>query len=210
MIKLRVPAVNSANLERINPLLLPLPWIVVGVLVVAFATMKYSSTEDTDTPEQAAVKIFPQTYLTEVEIRQYDENGALHYQMNSPLIRSFQVKETASPEDYSLFQTPVFLLSNDPKKPSWHVTAQEGRLDGNDEWFTLKRDVVARQTSEKQGETTFTTEELRLNTRDQFAETGKAVTMRAAKSEITAIGMRAEMKREHIELLSHVKGTYEP
>ena len=69
--------------------------------------------------------------------------------------------------------------------------------------------MLARQTSEKQGEITIATSELRLNTQQQFAETDKAVTMRAAKSEITAVGMRAEMKREHIELLSHVKGTYE-
>lgn len=210
MSKLSVPKINSANLERINPLLLPLPWLVVVVLVIVFVTMKYTGTQDAANPQQEAVKIFPHTYLTEVEIRQFDKEGALHYQMNSPLIRSFQVKDSPSTEDYSLFQAPVFVLVNDPKKPGWFVTAQEGRLDSNNVWFTLTQDVLARQTSEKHGETTLTTTDLRLNTQDQFAETSKAVTMRAAKSEITGVGMRADMKREHIELLSHVKGTYEP
>jgi len=207
--KLRVPGVNSAELERINPLLLPIPWVVVGVLLIVFATMKYSSTEEVATAEQAAAKVFPHTYLLDVEIRQFDEAGNIRYQMNSPVIRSFQVKETPSTADYSLFTTPAFVLSNDPQKPRWFVSALEGRLDSNDEWFTLTKDVLARQTSEKQGEITIATSELRLNTQQQFAETDKAVTMRAAKSEITAVGMRAEMKREHIELLSHVKGTYE-
>jgi len=210
MPKLSVPKMNSANLERINPLLLPLPWLVVGVLVIAFATIKYTNIEDSAAPQQAAVKVFPHTYLTEVEIRQFDQDGAIHYQMNTPLIRSFQVKESASAEDYSLFETPVFVLVSDPKKPGWLVTAQEGRLDSDNVWFTLTQDVLARQTSEKQGETTITTSDLRLNTQEQFAETSKAVTMRAAKSQITAVGMHADMKREHIELLSHVKGTYEP
>ena len=210
MSKLSVPKINSADLERINPLLLPLPWLVVVVLVIVFVTMKYSSPEDKATEQQEAAKIFPHTYLTEVEIRQFDQDGALHYQMNSPLIRSFQVKDSPSTEDYSLFQTPVFVLVNDPQKPGWFVTAQEGRLDSENKWFTLTQDVLARQTSEKHGETTLTTTDLRLNTQDQFAETGKAVTMRAAKSEITGVGMRADMKREHIELLSNVKGTYEP
>lgn len=210
MSKLHLPAINSDNLERINPLLLPLPWLVVIVLVILFATLKYSSKEDAVAPQQAPIKVFPQTYVVDVEMRQYDREGNIRYQMNTPLIRRFQVKDNASDNDYSLFTTPVFILVNNPLKPGWFVTAQEGRLDNNDTWFTLTQEVLARQISEKQGETTISTSDLRLNLQDQFAETGKAVTMRAAKSQITAVGMRADMKREHIELLSNVKGTYEP
>jgi len=210
MSKITLPGINSANLERINPLLLPLPWLVVVVLVIVFATMKYTNSKDTTTAQQVEVKAFPHTFITDVEVRHYDQDGQLHYQMSTPLIRSFQPQTKASAEDYSLFQTPVFILVNDPKKPGWLVTSQEGRLDSNNEWFTLSQDVVARQTSEKQGETTITTSDLRLNTREQFAETSKAVTMRAAKSQITGVGMRADMKRDHIQLLSNVKGNYEP
>ncbi len=210
MSKITLPEINSDSLERINPLLLPLPWLVVAVLVIVFATMKYTSTKDAASAPQAAVKIFPHTFITHVEVRHYDQNGQLHYQMNTPLIRSFQPQAKASVEDYSLFQTPVFVLVNDPKKPGWLVTSQEGRLDSNNEWFTLTQEVIARQTSETQGETTITTSDLRLNTREQFAETSKAVTMRAAKSQITGTGMHADMKRDRIQLLSNVKGNYEP
>jgi lipopolysaccharide export system protein LptC len=210
MPKITLPGINSDNLERINPLLLPLPWLVVVVLVIVFITMKYTNTEDAATSEQAEVKVFPHTFITDVEVRHYDQEGQLRYQMNTPLIRSFQPQTKASAEDYSLFQTPVFVLVNDPKKPGWFVTSQEGRLDSNNEWFTLYKEVVARQTSEKHGETTITTSDLRLNTREQFADTSKTVTMRAAKSQITGTGMHVDMKRDHIQLLSNVKGTYEP
>lgn len=210
MSKLHIPGIKNSDLERINPLLLPLPWLVVIVLVILFATMKYTNKEDSVAPAQVAVKNFPQSYITDVEVRQYDRDGSIHYQMNTPLIRRFQAKSTPSEQDYSLIETPVFMLINDPQKPGWFVTAQEGRLEGNDVWFTLTKEVLARQTSEKAGETTISTSDLRLNTQDQFAQTDKAVTMRAAKSQITAVGMRANMKREHIALLSNVKGTYEP
>jgi lipopolysaccharide export system protein LptC len=203
-------AIKSADLERINPLLLPLPWLVVVVLVIVFAAMKYTSSEDATPTLQAAAEKFPYTYLTEVEVRHYDHTGQLQYQMNSPLIRSFQIEAAASAKDYSLFETPVFILVNDPKKPGWLVTAQAGRLDNNNEWFSLLQEVVARQTSEKQGEITITTSDLRLNTREQFAETSKAVIMRTAKSQINATGMRADIKRDYVQLLSNVKGTYEP
>jgi len=210
MSKITLPDIKTADLERINPLLLPLPWLVVVVLVIVFVAMKYTNTENAAITEQAAVKAFPHTFITDVEVRHYDVTGQLHYQMNTPLIRSFQTQAKASAEDYSLFQTPVFNLINDPKKPGWLVTSQEGRLDSNNEWFSLSQEVVARQSSEKQGEITITTSDLRLNTREQFAETSKAVTMRAAKSQITGVGLRADMKRDQIQLLSNVKGTYEP
>jgi LPS export ABC transporter protein LptC len=210
MSKITLPDIKTADLERINPLLLPLPWLVVVVLVIVFVTLKYTNTETTTTTEQATVKAFPHTFITDVDVRHYDLTGQLHYQMKTPLIRSFQTQARASAEDYSLFQTPVFTLINDPKKPGWMITAQEGRLDSNNEWFSLSQEVVARQSSEKHGEITITTSDLRLNTREQFAETSKAVTMRAAKSQITGVGMRADMERDHIQLLSNVKGNYEP
>lgn len=210
MSKLQLPKVDSADLENINPRFLPLPWLVVIVLVIVFATFKYSNKEDSVSQQQAEAKVFPQSYITDVEMRQFDASGNIQYQMNTPLIRRFQVNDSPSDKDYSLFETPVFMVVTNPQRPGWFITSQEGRLDTNDTWFTLTQEVLARQTSEKQGETTISTSDLRLNLQDQFAQTSKAVTMRAAKSQITALGMRADMKRERIELLSNVKGTYEP
>lgn len=210
MSKFHTPHISSEQLDRINPLLLPLPWLVVVLLVIVFAVMKYTGGDDKEAAPQAAVKVFPQIFLTEVDMRQYDQNGALHYQLNTPLVRHFQATNKASREDYTLVTTPAFVLSNNPQKPAWHISAQEGRSEDNGRWFTLSQNVVAQNSSKAQGEITISTEELRLNSQDQFAETGKAVTMRSAKSQVKALGMHADIKREHIELLSHVKGTYEP
>jgi len=206
----KVSSINSGTLDRINPLLLPLPWLLVLVLIGVFAAMKYSGTEEAKIVPAQTAKLFPHVFITDVEVRQFDHEGAIHYQMNTPLIRHFQINAKPSNLDYSLFETPVFMLVNDPNKPGWFVTAQEGRREDDGLWFILTKDVLARHTSEKEGEITISTNDLRLNTQDQFAETSKAVTMRDAKSQTTALGLRADLKREHIELLSHVKGTHEP
>jgi len=208
MIRLRT--LTGDNLERINPLFLPLPWLVVGVLVIVFVVTKYTGSQEAGTNATEPEKIFPQIYVTDVEMRQFDKKGQAHYQLKTPLIKHFQIEEKASAKDYTLFETPVFVLTDDPAKPAWFVTAQEGRRDANGEWFTLNRDVLARQTSPTQGEMTLSTDELRLNTQEQYAETNKTVTMRGAQSQMTSLGMRADIKRDHIELLSHVKGSYEP
>ncbi len=44
----------------------------------------------------------------------------------------------------------------------------------------------------------------------QYAETSKAVKMRSPRGQHEAIGMRADLSKDHIELLSEVRGTYEP
>lgn len=208
MIRLR--KLTDEDLDNINPRFLPLPWLVVIVLVVAFLTFKYTGGEDSPNQTQEAQKIFPQIFVTDVEMEQFDDKGQLHYQLKTPLVRHFQLEEKASPKDYTLFETPVFVLTDDPAKPAWFVTAEEGRRDNKGEWFTLSRNVLARQNSPTQGELTFNTEELRLNAHEQYAETNKTVTMRGAGSQMTSQGMRADIKRDHIELVSQVKGTYVP
>ncbi len=210
MSDVKIPNINNTNLNRINPLLLPLPWLVVALLVIVFLAMRYSNISGVEQKPEEIVKIFPQTYITGVALRQFDKDGNLQTEMTTPLIRQFQVEKQASAQDYSLFTEPAFQLINDPEKPAWFISAKEGRLDSNNVWFTLTGDVLAKQNSLKQGETTITTDNLRLNTQEQFAETSKAVTMRAAKSQTTAVGLHADIKREHIKLLSNVKGRYEP
>ena len=90
------------------------------------------------------------------------------------------------------------------------MTAQAGRSDNNGELFTLNTDVLVQQESQTQGIVSINTAELRLNTREQFAETSKAVTMRSAKTQLETTGLRAYIKQDRIELLSNVTGTYEP
>jgi lipopolysaccharide export system protein LptC len=207
---LDVRKITSEDMDRINPLLLPLPWIVVLLLVLAFAALKYSGTVETPEIAPEAAKVFPQIYLTDVQMRQFNQNGQPHYEMTSPKIRHFQVENRASAQDYTLFETPIFVVSEDPSKPAWFITSQQARRDNGGLWFTLTQDVLARQSSAERGEITVSTSELRLNTQEQFAETNKAVTMRDAKNQMSGLGLQADLKNDRIAILSNVKGNYAP
>lgn len=210
MTQLNVRDIANENLQKVNPLLLPLPWLAVLVLVIIFVVMKYSGDNDTtaNVPEKA--KEFPQVFMTDVDMREFDNTGSVHYQLKTPSIRHFQVGDRMSDKDYTLVDTPNIIFYRDQEKPAWIITAQQGRSDNNGVLFTLTNDVLAQQNSETQGLVTIKTSELRVNTRDQFAETDKAVTMRAAPGNMSTLGMRADIKNDRIELLSKVKGTYEP
>jgi lipopolysaccharide export system protein LptC len=210
MTQLNVRNIANENLQKVNPLLLPLPWLAVIVLVIVFVAMKYSGTSDTATDAQEKAKEFPQIFMTDVDMREFDKTGAVHYQLKTPSIRHYQIGEKMSDKDYTLVDSPNIVFFSGQQKPAWNITAQQGRSDNNGVLFTLTTDVLAQQTSETQGLITINTSELRVNTRDQFAETDKAVTMRAAPGIMSTLGMRADIKNDHIELLSKVKGTYEP
>ena len=210
MFQRKVRTLANENLPRLNPLLLPLPWIVVVVLAIIFLVMKFSDGNQKTVVEAKPVKVFPQIFMTNVDTRDFDANGALHYQLKTPLIRHYQINEKPSEKDYTLFDLPQLVFLGDAEKPAWYVTAQAGRSDNNGEIFTLSTDVLVQQESQTQGIVSINTAELRLNTREQFAETNKAVTMRSAKTQLETTGLRAYIKQDRIELLSNVTGTYEP
>lgn len=208
--KLNVKTMTNDNLERLNPLLLPLPWLAVGLVVTVFLAFKYTGTavDTVDTP--AAVKTFPLMFMSDVDTREFNSEGQLHYQLKTPLVHHYQIGAKPDPKDYTLFDLPQLVFLGDPKQPAWYITAKAGRSDDNGNWFTLNTDVLVQQNTASQGVVSITTEQLRINAHEQFAETDKAVTMRAAKGKMESVGMRADIKNDHIELLSNVKGTYEP
>ncbi len=210
MFQRKVRTLANENLPRLNPLLLPLPWLVVFILVIVFLVMRYSGDNQKTVTQSKTVKVFPQVFMTNVDTRDFDAAGTLHYQLKTPLIRHYQINEKSSEKDYTLFDLPQIVFLGDAQKPAWYMTAQSGRSDNNGELFTLNTDVLVQQASQSQGIVSIKTSELRLNTREQFAETDKAVTMRSAKTQLETTGLRAYIKQDRIELLSHVTGTYEP
>lgn len=200
----------SESLKKLNPLLLPLPWLIVLVFVIIFVILKYTGKVQELVSTKSVEKEFPQIYITNVNMREFSADGSLRLQLKTPLIRHFQVGDKASAKDYTLFDLPQILFSGTEQKPAWYVTAQLGRNDNNGDIFTLSNNVLAQQTTQTQGTVSISTSELHVNTREQFAETDKAVTMRNAKTQLETMGMRAYIKQDQIELLSNVTGTYEP
>lgn len=203
-------ALVNDNLTKLNPLLLPLPWLLVGALVIIFVGLKYSGNVEELISPVDDKNAFPQVFMTDVEMREFGVDGNLRFQLKTPLIRHFQIDGKASAQDYTLFDLPQIIFLGDGQKPAWNITAQLGRNDTNGDIFTLSTDVLAQQVSKTQGTITISTSELRLNTREQLAETDKAVTMRSAKTHLETQGLRAYIKQDQIELLNNVTGTYEP
>lgn len=200
-------------IDSVNPTRWPIAWLVIILLAIAFAFMRYNGTFESEKPVAATPEQeFPHFYLTEVEVKQFSDKGDLRYQMTSPIVRHFG--QLNDEQGQSLFSTPVFHFQDDVTAPQWTVTANQGRREQNGLWFTLSGDVKAVKPTDTRGDFELNTQELRLNTREEFAQTDKAVTMRSLqgnkKSETHAVGARADLKKDVVDLVSDVKGYHEP
>ena len=199
-------------LERARriPQYIPAPWLVAVALVIfffAFSLRQKNEIVGYDYDPGG----FPQIYMKDVETREFDAEGRLHYQLTTPQITHFQMNPDApSDSDYTLIDHPNMALHDVESKAPWLVTAAIGRSEGNGQLIRLLENVLIQQQTPSQGLIQITTSELRVRPREQFAETDKAVKMRSAKGQIDAKGMDADLAQSRLQLKSQVKAVYDP
>ncbi|MCE3253471.1 MAG: export transporter periplasmic protein LptC [Cellvibrio sp.] len=199
-------------LQRANNIhqYIPVPWILAFTLVICFFAFSLRQKVDVVGYEYDSSG-FPQFYMKQVETREFDMQGKLHYQLTTPQVTHYQVHPDGPSEgDYTLIESPdMGFYDADPAAP-WLVTAETGRSEANGQLIRLLNNVVIQQLTPTQGLIQITTSELRVRAREQFAETNKAVKMRSAKGQIDAIGMDADLAQSRLQLKSQVKAVYDP
>lgn len=209
----------------------PLVWLGVFALIGLAALWDFSPEDlmrDPPEPEEA----FPQAYMIQSETRRFNTEGQLHHQLLSERANHFQPSpQGASAQDYSEIQKPDITVydqsedeadaradgngianetGNEEQRPApWRLTADWGHSNAGADRIRLWDNVRAWQETDD-GLTELTTPELFIEPARQFAETDKAVKMRSPEGRHQAVGMRADLEKDYIELLSEVRGTYEP
>lgn len=190
---------------------IPLPWIVISLSVIALVAFWDKSPSDLLGETPVRISSFPQAYMTDIELREYDESGNLRNILTTATAEHFQVNPTRpGAEDYTMLQQPQMVFSDAADLAPWHLTAKEGKIDQNGQLVTLINDVRVHQRTSEQGLLELLTSELRIKAGQQYAETDKAVKMRAQQGHLDTVGMKAYLSEDRIELLSRVRGTYEP
>lgn len=113
-------------------------------------------------------------------------------------------------DDSTALEQPRLALYNGPGSP-WRVNAESGwisgdgsvvRLDGAVEIFRL--DADGRRRFE------ILTSDVRLLPRERYAETEAPAVMTGPSTQTHAIGLRANLSRNRLQLLNRVRTVYEP
>jgi lipopolysaccharide export system protein LptC len=188
-----------------------LPWLALLVIALVGLSLLDQPAPRLISNIQVARSEFPHAFMENIETLEFDAQGHLRYRMNTPSGRYFQ-KDPEKPgnEDYSLVDQPQVVFYPANSTAPWQLRAELGYVRADGQHLRLDQGVEAEQASPSQGLIQVETESLSIHPTRQYAETDKAVKMRAQLGQLETLGMRAYLSEDRIELLSNVKGTYAP
>lgn len=191
---------------------IPLPWLTLIVATLLFFVLREKSPTELLSPTiNEEVVRFPHAYMIDIDTEDFDQDGKLISRMSTPAAQHFQINPDApGPEDHTIFTQPKMFFFSERDATPWRLSAAEGHSDANGNVITLTNNVRIEQQDADSSSFLVTTSLLTIRPLDQFAETDKAVKMRAPQGVVETIGMQAWLNEDRIELLSKVRGTYAP
>ncbi|HEY7886554.1 MAG TPA: LPS export ABC transporter periplasmic protein LptC [Cellvibrionaceae bacterium] len=186
----------------------PRSWIILisAICGLLYLSLQFSP-EDLRVPDVAAPeRNYPETFMQGVSDVHFGERGQPRYRLGARQINYYTEGDHAR----SVIERPRITIAAEPGDPPWQIDADRGHSRTNAPHFTLEENVRAWSRHPEHGIFEVQTDEIHFDTERQFAHTEKPVTMQSAHGITTAVGLRAELEAGRIELLSEVKGSYEP
>lgn len=142
------------------------------------------------------------TVVYALTVRQFDKQGHLLNQLNTPLLRHI-------PKNNShLIKDPHIIVSQN-NHPTMTIHSQFATALYGGREITFKQDVVIHQAKDdKNPESSLKTEKITYFTKAQLAVTDLPVSWEQAGNCVQAIGMKAFLAEKRVQLLSKARGTY--
>ncbi len=99
----------------------------------------------------------------------------------------------------------------DGQTREWRLRAEQGWIAADYQTLRLEGTVVMDRTADSgKPPATITTRDVAVHRADRYAETAAPVRAVIPEGELHAVGARAWLDQERLELLSEVRGSYEP
>lgn len=150
--------------------------------------------------------------VQQAHARHFNEVGGLSYSFTADKLEHYRHNTNrVSDNDYTLIEQPRVTFYTDV--PPWHMRASSGQLTASGLTLTLEDRVHIWQMSATNPEdhaSELMTETLTVRPMEKTAHTDAAVTIDTPLGTISATGMIADMRNQHIQFLSNVKGSYDP
>ena len=172
--------------------------MLVGIVLISvwfIHPLQSEKSHTTDTP--------PDTIMEGVTTFVFNASGHPQMKMTTPKIIHYAENNT------SYLEKPIITLFHETGNP-WSIHSQYAKMLGLDEvvfWDDVSIDHKADQASPN---TTIKAPQLTVYPKTQQAETNSRIMMMQPNLMITSIGMIADLKQDHIQLLSQTEAIYLP
>jgi LPS export ABC transporter protein LptC len=186
-----------------NKILIGLFWsLLIGILVVGWF---FTQSAEHRLPEASSTS--PDRFMTNVEMQQFDPNGKpIHFFKAQRLTQYIN-------QDNINMEKPSYLFE-DAHQIYWKIKADRGQGHEKKGWVELMGHVridrsktkMVTAIEKKDITQTLLTSKLKLDFNQSLATTQQLVTLKQNGAIIHAMGLRVDLKKGQIKLLSQVKG----
>jgi len=144
------------------------------------------------------------TFMENVTAVVLDQQGNPRLKLVTPKMIHYPANDTTE------MVAPEFDLYRHSPQP-WHINAKHGKAQQGIEKIDLWDEVVIHHPADIQHPSTLIqTPALTIYPSQQTAETKEAITIQQPNLIVHAIGMKADLNTDTLQLLSQAKGEYEP
>ena len=176
--------------------------MLTGVLLAGVAAlwlMPHSSQRE-NAPVSAAPQL-PELYIDRPRWTLFDQQGRPSRQLQARRLEQWAGEEAAR-------LTQPRLNINDRQQRHWLIDAKTGWIYPDERPFLLEQEVTVQQEPANNG-LLLQTAQLRIDHNTDTIDTEAPVVLRTGSWHFTSMGMRANLGRQQLELLTQVRGIHE-
>lgn len=178
-------------------------WVFLFLLFAVVTTTWLTLTANNKTthnnkPEEDVLDSF----ATQVHITNLDKTGHISTQIYTPQLMHY------SKNNRTQLQTPAVIL-HVKDQPDWQITSKKGELrQGTEEVFLENNVIIHQPKGIKNDEMTVQTDNLTVYPEKKLAMTEQPILLFSNNSQISSVGMQADMTKGTLELKSSARGQY--
>jgi LPS export ABC transporter protein LptC len=171
--------------------------LLAALIATGLHYMLNQPQETLATPTQTETET-PQFFLEQAVTTRYHQDGSIDYQFNSEHLDYFKSTDNA------IGHSNYFIFYNDDGL-TWHARSDQAVFLNDNHNIQLTGNVRIWQPARH---LELTTDEMTFDEPQQYAETSKPVTLNSTSGVTHSTGMKVDLNREKLQLLSAVTGTY--
>lgn len=186
-------------MKRLRRILIVISIGIVVITAFAFAVGRYQKYSNANSSAEYREETeHPEFFLDQSLTTIYRDDGKIDYQFNGEHLEHFKKSDVMQGK-------MVYFIFYKQNELTWHARADNATFLNKNKKIILSNNVRIWQPARN---LELTTAEITFNEARQYAETNKPVTIKSPAGITKSIGMKVDLDRENLQLLSSVTGLY--